>query len=144
MRVVDPMLISDGVTAQVSLTIEGTPVSQPRTRLRRMSSRVLVFDPASQAKRSTRSAVLSSLRQLGAVQFPLFPEQATVCVNATFHVSNMQKDIDNMLKFVLDVLQGPIFANDSAVLRVAVEKVEATSTEYTAIEIANWPVLDEI
>jgi Holliday junction resolvase RusA-like endonuclease len=91
----------------------------------------LIYDPSQRLKRAYRGAVIQSLAQLGLRNFPIFPDQSDLKLgmSVVFYVHNMNKDIDNLLKFVLDALQGAIYANDRVIWEVTVKKVHIVSND---------------
>ena len=79
-----------------------------------------MYDPSLQLKGKFRWAVLKSLKGLKFGQYPLF--QVHLKITVAFHISNMTKDVDNLLKFVLDALQTIVYRNDRWVFKVVAEK----------------------
>jgi Holliday junction resolvase RusA-like endonuclease len=71
----------------------------------------LFYDPSQRKKRAYRVvAVMQALAQLGVTHFPIFPHHRDLKLRicATFYVHTINKDLDNLLKFILDALQGAI------------------------------------
>ena len=57
-------------------------------------------------------------------------------LTVTFYINNLAKDVDNLLKFVMDGMQGIIYANDRAVFQVLTEKKPTTMAfEYADLEV---------
>ena len=80
-----------------------------------------MYDPHARLKRNYRAALTVAINALGVQQLPLFAEQR-VKVTVDFYVTNLRKDVDNMLKFTLDILQGIAFSNDCNVFSVVANK----------------------
>ena len=111
----------DGV--KLSFFVNNTPESQPRPRARWMQSRVLVYDPSSSIKRAYKQAFIAALAAVGVVNLPTFGSRR-VKVTAHYHVRNIRKDVDNMLKFTLDVLEDVGFSNDANVFCVSAQNIK--------------------
>jgi Holliday junction resolvase RusA-like endonuclease len=120
------------------LMVEGTPLVQERHRVRWMpfrGARPTVYDPCSASKRGYKLAVRKAMSDIGVTHFPLFLEER-VKIKVTFFVTNAGKDIDNLLKFVMDALQGVIYPNDRMVFQALVKKeVVEEGQESTQIEL---------
>ena len=120
------------------LMVEGTPLVQERHRVRWMpfrGARPRVYDPCSASKHGYKLAVRQACSDIGVTNFPLFVEER-VKIKVTFFVTNASKDIDNLLKFVMDALQGVIYPNDRMVFHAWVQKeVVEEGKECTKIEI---------
>ena len=105
---IDAMLVTVADNISVHLSIPGEPVSQPRHRVRRLfssgSGRVLFCDPAATQKREVKASIRSALVGVGVVDFPVV-QQRQVKVTADFHVADARKDIDNLLKFIVDAIK---------------------------------------
>jgi Holliday junction resolvase RusA-like endonuclease len=98
----------------------------------------LIYDPSQQLKRAYQGTVIQSLAQLGLRTFPLFPYQRylKLGMSVVFYVHNINTDIDNLLKFVLDALQGAIYANDRVIWEVTAKKVQvANDNQFTQLVI---------
>ncbi|WP_416861587.1 RusA family crossover junction endodeoxyribonuclease [Helicobacter ganmani] len=60
-------------------------------------------------------------------------------VALTFSVKNMRRDLDNMLKPVLDALQGIVFKNDCQIMRLTCIKKESKKAyELVYISVSEW------
>lgn len=46
------------------------------------------------------------------------PQEGTIALDITFHVSNNRADIDNMLKALLDCMTGTIYKDDSQIVEL--------------------------
>ena len=100
----------------VCLTVKGEAIAQPRHRLHRILGsgrlgRFCVYDPASSKKVSLRRCVEKSSRELG-VELPVFGVGTKTKIEVTFYTRRVQKDIDNMLKFIMDVMSKDTVCKD--------------------------------
>jgi Holliday junction resolvase RusA-like endonuclease len=134
----DVMVVETNTATIVSLTILGEPLIQPRMRCYKnpVTGRPVVFDPARDEKLAFKRIVREALGAVGATTFPLFDDGVKLKVTATFHVVDMRKDIDNLLKFLLDALASVVYNNDNAIDFVVAKKV-ATNVEYTKFMVEN-------
>ena len=114
------------------MVIQGPVVAEQRIRFKRLNSRIVTYDPNSSAKRRCRAALLSALGEMGVGAVPIFRTQA-VRLSVVFRVNNMHKDVDNMLKFIFDVLQGVLYTDDRKVHHVTAEKVASVAEGTTII-----------
>ena len=145
LAVEDAILVSNGEKEQLVLTIRGPPVAQPRMRARRLPHRVVLFDPSSGVKKSLKTAIKNELVALGVSRFPMFAANTTLKVIVVFYVANINKDIDNMLKFVLDVFQGSVYGNDNTICSIDAQKIHSMNGyEHTEITIENYGLLHEV
>ena len=136
----DAMIVTTGPETTVSLSVMGVPVAQPRIRFRRIirAFRVIPYDPAQLEKRAFRTEVLNAFLGVGATRFPLFDVPAQLRVTVTFYVFDMRKDIDNLIKFCLDSLEGVVFRNDAMIYEVLAKKIRSTrNTQFMAFEVVN-------
>ena len=122
---IDAMLVTVADNVSVHLTIPGEPLSQPRHRVRRLfssgSGRVLFCDPAATQKREVKASIRSALVGVGVVDFPVV-QQRQVKVTADFYVANGRKDIDNLLKFIMDAIKSVVYSDDRWVFQVSARK----------------------
>ena len=141
----DVILVSNGESEQLLVTVKGPPVAQPRMRVRRLPRRVVLFDPSSAEKKALKIMIKNELVALGVPQFPLFTANTSLKIAVVFYVANINKDIDNMLKFVLDVFQGSVYSNDKAICSVNAQKIHSIDGyEHTEITIENYGLLHAV
>lgn len=141
----DAMVVMTNAKTSVSLSIFGEPVAQPRWRYHLMPKlivpnflKVVPYNPADKEKKAFKMAVSTALAQVGATTLPLFGNDVKVKVKVTFHVFNVQKDIDNLLKFLMDALQSIFYKDDNMVYCVLAMKIRTTrNLEYTEFEVEN-------
>jgi Holliday junction resolvase RusA-like endonuclease len=129
-------------TAVVILTVVGECVPQPRPRAKSItqgqSTRILVWDPAKAKRVAWATAVKSALVEVGVTDFPIFPNHIRTLqlkATVTFYVNNFAKDLDNMLKFVIDGMQAILYENDRVVFKIVSEK-KATTRGFEYAELA--------
>lgn len=107
----------------INITSAGDPQVQPRLRHARFG----VFDPRRSFKTEFRRRILAELRQMGIDNFPIFSAGTHLRLTVTFNVVRMNKDIDNLLKLILDVLHSVVYTNDADVTTVVATKKHATN-----------------
>ena len=74
---------------------------------------------------------MGELLQFGVNHFPGRQLRITV----TFCVLRMRKDIDNMLKLIMDVLEGPVYGNDANVTFIVASKIQAIDPDEASTDI---------
>ena len=116
---VDAMIARKDSTTTVYLTVTGNDVvSQPRHRLRRFASRYIMFDPASKQKKEIREKISMALASVGA-ELPVHGRGVRTKVSVTFYVRSILKDVDNMLKFIMDAMsRNTVYRDDYLVFIV--------------------------
>jgi Holliday junction resolvase RusA-like endonuclease len=129
------------------LEVQGPAMVQQRTRIRflPLAGRAVVYDPSQASKRAFRRAVLLALNELGIVEFPVFQDQQhlKIQLNCTFYLHNEAKDVDNLLKFVMDALESVIYQNDRVVFETHLKKVKVPQQEeFTKIEVRDIGLLE--
>ena len=94
-------------------TIRGSPPAQERARVRAMpGGRFRIYDPSARNKRALKRAIRAAMTDLGVSEFPFFQgEHPRLKIRATFGLSNMAKDVDNMFKFLLDGAESVLYNN---------------------------------
>lgn len=129
--------VSDASRTTIYISIEGQPLAQPRPRFRVLSNgRAWMYNPAMHPKTELAQKVAAALRQIGlsVSTAPLFTTYLDLTIK--FGVSDMSKDLDNMMKFIMDVLEDAnIYGNDRAVLKLRAEKM-LSSSGFTHVELS--------
>jgi Holliday junction resolvase RusA-like endonuclease len=72
-------------------------------------------------------------KDLKITDFPLL--KVNLKIEVVFHVSNMAKDVDNLLKFVLDALNTVVYEDDRHVHKIVGTKYHSPLRGYTTISI---------
>lgn len=118
-------------------TIRGSPPAQERARVRAMpGGRFRIYDPSARNKRALKRAIRAAMTDLGVSEFPFFGQHPRLKVTATFGLSNMAKDVDNLFKFLLDGAENVLYGNDRFVCDMHGIKIrELISNQYTRFEI---------
>lgn len=101
----------------VEFTVKGEPASKSRARFTKRGSKVMAYTPAKtlEAERGIRDAYLKLAR-------PCTDEEAAFGVAVEFlHQTGQRRDVDNMLKLILDGLNKVAWPDD-----VQVTQIEAT------------------
>ncbi len=127
---------------EISFTIKGSPPSQNGWKLawKHLSRRPVIYNPNRTLKTRVKIAIRSAVTELtGRVLFPIFVQE-TIVMNVVFCMHNVDaKDLDNMVKFLGDALQGAIYDNDKYTRTVTMTKVAipVDEPESTVVRIAS-------
>lgn len=114
------------MTTELTFTIPGEPVSKARARFTGKGSKVRSYTPAKTMAAEER--VAWEFKSAGG-RFEPDPE-ATFAVSVTFHNGTRQRrDVDNMLKLILDGLNGVAWVDDTQVMEVTGRKRFTTKAE---------------
>jgi len=113
-------------STELELRILGPPVPVQRPRLSRRSrvGHSHVYSPSAGALESARQKLRSLVGGQNAA-VPVLPAGSEVMVEVRFHLQRRHgryPDLDNLLKFVLDVGNGIIYRDDSCVHKIAASK----------------------
>ena len=88
----------------------------------RNRARPYLYDPNKRAKDQLRATVKAALEQFGVADFPVYTQQQ-LKLQVEYHMVNpSSKDIDNMIKFLQDALEGVLYDNDRNVWSVHATK----------------------
>lgn len=110
--------VAGGEISFIRIVMEGEPQSlQPVRRNMRTGS---WYDPLRQIKEEMKRRITAELGILSEIM-PIFPADRRLRVDIVF-VVRANKDIDNMLKPLLDVLQGIVYVNDSLIFEIHAQK----------------------
>lgn len=124
---------------ECNFVIDGrAPVQNGWKCFLRSRSQPVVYDPKKQAKNSLRAFVRDAFKELDRnITFPVFQESRLRMYVSFYLVNSAGRDIDNMLKFLQDALEGVVFDNDKYVYEIHAHKYEAPyGNEATFIKIA--------
>jgi Holliday junction resolvase RusA-like endonuclease len=144
-------------TKKVSFIVRGTPPSQFRPRVNwKKRSTTVVYDASSQQKKNWKEAATMALANYSITLFPIIPSLngikvmvafyfvrpkyhisiKTGCVKDTAPFFPSSKDIDNLIKFIFDAMQGIFFNNDSAIVEInATKNYVMDNIGYTSITL---------
>ena len=116
----------------VTFTIEGEPASKGRPRFRHQNGRTITYTPA---KTTAAERAVAEAFNAAAPGYSYAPD-AAYQVDAVFYLgTRRQKDVDNMLKLVLDGLNGVAWADDHQVTKTSTEKIHAPGDARTVVTI---------
>lgn len=98
---------------------QGEPVSKARARFTGYGSKVRAYTP--EKTLTAEAAVAAAFRKVGGTFEP--DKEVTFGVDITFHSGTRQRrDIDNMIKLILDGLNGVAWVDDTQVMDVVARK----------------------
>lgn len=130
-RVLDRFLVAESEVV-ATFTLDGEPVSKARARFTGRGSSTRAYTP--EKTRVAEERVAWSFRQAGGQMEP--STEATFGVIATFHNGTRQRrDVDNMLKLILDGLNGVAWVDDMQVNEVIGRKFYAGSKKMARTEV---------
>lgn len=115
---------NSATATSIQITSPGEPHVQARLRYAHRG----MFDAQKAFKNEFRHRIKSDLESRGINEFPIFASTTNLRVTVNFHVFRNTKDIDNLLKLILDVLNGVVYGNDAAVTMVVAQKLRAESS----------------
>jgi crossover junction endodeoxyribonuclease RusA len=119
----------------ISFTVDGEPASKARARFTGRGSKVRAFTPerTREAESRVAAAYLAVAKRLNAGDV-----STAFGLTAEFHLArNQRRDIDNMLKLVLDGLNKVAWADDSQVVEITARKVFHAGTGRTVVAISD-------
>ena len=140
-----PNVYNDGGNVtECNFVIDGrAPVQNGWKCFLRSRRQPVVYDPKKQAKNSLREAVRCAFKELdNNIDFPVF-QMSRLQLSVSFYLVNSGgRDIDNMVKFLQDAIEGVVFDNDKFVYEIQAYKYEAAyGNEATTVKVA---LLDEM
>jgi Holliday junction resolvase RusA-like endonuclease len=136
MRITDVMEVSsqNPLDRTLCFTVLGEPHSQRRVRIawRRLFARgPRLYDASAAEKAAFRAGLRSAMAEIGVnAVVPYFDQEHPLLLNVkfsfarpnVFQIFPRRKDIDNLVKFVMDASEGVLYTNDSVVTRLVAEK----------------------
>lgn len=117
----------------IAFEVPGEPASKSRARFTKRGSKVHAFTPekTKQAEAQVAACYLAETKRLNGDDF-----RTAFAVEAEFHLArNQRRDIDNMIKLVLDGLNKVAWADDAQVLEVTGRKIYGASKGRTIVVI---------
>lgn len=117
----------------ISFTVEGEPASKARARFTGRGSKVRAFTP--ERTREAEARVASAY--LAAAKRPNGEDVSTAFgITAEFHLGrNQRRDIDNMVKLVLDGLNKVAWEDDSQVVEITARKLFRAGQGRTVVSV---------
>lgn len=110
---------ADGVEIVATFAIQGEPVSKARARFTGYGAKTRAYTPAKVT--DAEKAVAAAFRAAGGKFDP--SNQTAFGVDVTFHSGTRQRrDVDNMMKLILDGLNGVAWVDDTQVLDIVGRK----------------------
>ena len=156
--VIDSMMEVDGPDPdekQLTFIIEGEPKVQERHRIAwkgilgawRRSRRIspIIYDPSIKEKKSLFLAVKAAMQEIEITSFPYFNANEPLVLELTFLFENKpnqlfpkKKDLDNMVKYIMDAMSGLLYHNDTVIVNLAAQKAfEAENSTLVSISRVN-------
>ena len=151
----------------ISFVVTGDPFSQARARIAQSRAppayrmRPHMYDPSSRQKIAYANIVRTTMQQYG-LNTPYFAADEPITIRVQFVLPRRRqdlqsyggntvlspdaqgfprnKDIDNMLKFVMDALQGVLYENDVTITKAIVSKlfsVDADAVGWTDVRFSS-------
>ena len=103
---------------------------RPRAAMsgRRTPNRIIMYDPSQACKRSCEILVTAAIREIFNGPLPYFGQSANLKVSLDFRVEDDRKDVDNLIKFFLDVMSKIVYSDDRYVRHLIATKVKINGT----------------
>ena len=119
------MTITPGNGGPEELWIElfAEPVAQERPRFRSHAQKFWVYDPCASQKQKARKVIIDAMTGAG-ISVPFLGPEVKVKLFAVFACETLGKDSDNLLKFIMDALEGAAYHDDKMVYRHIVDKID--------------------
>lgn len=126
----------------IHFTIDGEPVSKARARFTGYGSKSRAYTPAK--TKTAEERVAWAFRQAGGEFEP--DGEITFGVELTFYNGTRQRrDIDNMIKLILDGLNGVAWVDDTQVVQVSARKRFVSKAEArTVVTVGRVGVMDRL
>ena len=121
----------------ISMDILGEPKAQESYHLAiGRNGRPYLYDPSARDKtrlhNTLRTAIMAHLGFTEDTDFPLFKEpdndELKLAVTVKYHIS-VNKDIENMCKFLFDAMQHVVYNNDKSVWELQTQKLLVNEAE---------------
>ena len=101
----------------------GEPIAQPRPRARLSAmGRIIMYDPSTRFRAAAQVLLTAALTEIGENDRPVYTRSHSLRVTAKYYSTDPRKDVDNLLKFSFDCLQGPVLADDRYIVEVKANK----------------------
>jgi Holliday junction resolvase RusA-like endonuclease len=145
----DMVACTNAGTRSISFVVKGSPAVQGRNIIAwKGRFQPILFDPSSSNKIRFRDTVRQQMQAIGLPAENFFSDPTAIRMKVKFVLPRRRKDVilrpspphlaanalsfprgkdvDNLLKFVMDALEQTLYANDTNIVRVGVEKCYAT------------------
>jgi Holliday junction resolvase RusA-like endonuclease len=109
-----------GEALVVRLIMQGEPQSLQAVRMNRRTRSW--YDPLHFIKQEIKRRIRGELNAQSET-LPIFPGSTTHLVVSVLFVATTNKDLDNMLKPLLDILEGIIYENDDVIYEIYTRKI---------------------
>ena len=128
---------------EVSFTIYGPPIAQNGWKLAwRNRRQPVLYDSLQKHKADVRANICRAFRELEHHSFPVF-DNVYIQVDLTFNLHHItSKDVDNMMKYILDAMQDALYRNDAFIMAAIVKKERVSNVEdveSTLVKISRLP-----
>ena len=132
----------------ISFRIMGTPQAQARGRSRILpGGRIIVYDPMKKTRDKLTLAMKESLEAAMVEQLsthdnlPFFEDGNKVTMNCCFYIKDMRKDLDNLLKFLMDAMKDAIYVDDKWLFQAVLDKVviQGALAEHCIVQLTKLP-----
>jgi Holliday junction resolvase RusA-like endonuclease len=134
---------TNGPPDEVSFRIHGPPIAQNGWKLAwRNRRQPVLFDSLRKQKLAVRANIQCAFNQLQHYSFPVFPPNTNIQVELIFTLHRLTiKDVDNMMKYILDAMQDALYHDDAFIMVAVVRKVQANveDVESTMVKITRLP-----
>jgi Holliday junction resolvase RusA-like endonuclease len=149
-KVEDLMTMESHGYRTLSFGVLAQPQVQQRPKMKwRGLSVPRLYDPSAKEKKAWRKALKVALNELGIdAASPIFTangQQQPIQVELTFFWPHPeQKDLDNMVKFVLDAYEGLLYGNDKKIYEIQAKKAYSASAWVSAKFTMVTMVFDDV
>jgi Holliday junction resolvase RusA-like endonuclease len=132
----DALLVDQNDRKSICVTVQGSPPVQARPRVAAIAGRGHFYGPCARSKRAFKRGMRKALQDLEIHRFPMMNPDAHLRLRTTFFLSNEGKDMDNLLKCLMDALTSIIHANDAIIFDVEMKKVTiGIRSQFTRFEL---------
>ena len=106
------------------LTIAGEPDVLQRPRVNYKNRQVpTIYDPDKKKKEQQQKAIINALKDIQE-QTPVFQKEDKLEIKIKYNLRfHTKKDVDNLTKYTLDVLQKVVFPDDRQIYHVTATKI---------------------
>lgn len=121
----------------LKFTVPGTPHSKHRPRFTTRSGKVTTYTP--RATQQAEQKIVAAWRAAGGK--PSLNPHTNYGITVSFNlINNHRRDLDNMLKTVLDALNKRAWADDTQVVKITAQKIIHNNQTTPNTEITIYPI----